>query len=117
MTELSRMKCIPCTGKEPALSKAEIEEMRKEVPDWAIEHVDAIPHLKRIYRFKNFAQALEFTNQVGEIAEQEDHHPALLTEWGKVTVSWWTHAIGGLHHNDFIMAAKSDQLYRRQSAL
>ena len=63
-------------------------------------------------KFKNFVQALAFTHRVGELAEEQDHHPALLTEWGKVTVTWWTHAVKGLHRNDFIMAAKTDELYR-----
>ena len=61
--------------------------------------------------FGNFVDALAFTNRVGQIAEEEDHHPALLTEWGKVTVSWWTHKIRGLHRNDLIMGAKTDELY------
>jgi 4a-hydroxytetrahydrobiopterin dehydratase len=65
----------------------------------------------RAFKFKNFTEALAFTDQVGEIAEEEGHHPALFTEWGKVTVRWWTHKIGGLHENDFIMAAKTDRLY------
>jgi 4a-hydroxytetrahydrobiopterin dehydratase len=72
---------------------------------------DGIPRLERVFKFKNFAQALAFTNQVGALAEAEDHHPAILTEWGKVTVSWWTHKIKGLHQNDFIMAARTDGLY------
>jgi 4a-hydroxytetrahydrobiopterin dehydratase len=113
VVELSKMKCVPCSGKEPALSEEEIGRMQKEVNEWTVERVDGVPQLKRAYRFKNFAQALAFTNRVGEIAEQEDHHPALLTEWGKVTVTWWTHAIKGLHSNDFIMAAKTDELYRQ----
>lgn len=71
---------------------------------------DGISHLERTFRFKNFAQALAFTNRVGELAESEGHHPQLLTEWGKVKVSWWTHIIRGLHQNDFIMAAKTDLL-------
>jgi 4a-hydroxytetrahydrobiopterin dehydratase len=66
--------------------------------------------LERLYTFKNFKQALAFTNKVAQMAEEEFHHPSLLTEWGKVTVTWWTHAIGGLHRNDFICAAKTDQL-------
>ena len=60
---------------------------------------------------EDFAEALEFTNDVGAIAEEEGHHPAILTEWGRVTVTWWTHKIRGLHRNDFIMAAKTDQIY------
>jgi len=64
-----------------------------------------------MFTIPNFVEALNFTNKVGALAESEGHHPALLTEWGKVTVTWWTHKIGGLHRNDFIMAAKTDQLY------
>jgi 4a-hydroxytetrahydrobiopterin dehydratase len=78
------------------------------VPDWQIIERDGIKRLERT--FKNFAQAVAFTNKVAEIAEAEGHHPAILTEWGKVTVTWWTHKIKGLHRNDFIMAAKTDQL-------
>ena len=64
-----------------------------------------------MFRFSNFAEALTFTDKVGELAETEGHHPAILTEWGRVTVTWWTHKIRGLHRNDFIMAAKTDQIY------
>jgi len=111
MSELSRMECVPCKGTEPALTPTEIEQFRPSVPDWELIYEGEQPRLRRVFRFKNFAQALAFTNRVGEIAEQQDHHPALLTEWGRVTVSWWTHAIHGLHQNDFIMAAKTDRLY------
>jgi 4a-hydroxytetrahydrobiopterin dehydratase len=65
--------------------------------------------LERVFLFKNFKHALAFTNAVGEIAEAEGHHPGLLTEWGKVTVTWWSHSIKGLHRNDFIMAARTDK--------
>jgi 4a-hydroxytetrahydrobiopterin dehydratase len=71
---------------------------------------DGIKRLERSFLFDDFAQALAFTNKVGQIAEEEGHHPDILTEWGRVTVSWWTHKIGGLHKNDFIMAAKTDNL-------
>ena len=71
---------------------------------------DGIRRLERVFRLKDFAQALEFTNKVGALAEAEGHHPALLTQWGSVTVTWWTHKIRGLHRNDFIMAAKTDRL-------
>ncbi len=86
------------------------------VPDWNFETRDNVLQLERIYPFTNFANALTFTQQVGELAEQEGHHPALLTEWGKVTVTWWSHKIGGLHRNDFIMAAKSDQIFNTLSS-
>jgi 4a-hydroxytetrahydrobiopterin dehydratase len=94
------------------LKADEIEVLKPEVPDWNVTEKDGILRLDRVFKLKNFAQALAFTNQLGEIAEAEDHHPALLTEWGKVTVTWWTHKIKGLHRNDFIMAAKTDDLYR-----
>jgi len=88
----------------------EIAELKPQIPEWDIVERDGIPRLERTYRFKNFAEALEFTNRVGALAEEEGHHPAILTEWGKVTVSWWTHKIKGLHRNDFIAAAKTDQI-------
>jgi len=86
-------------------------EFIPQVPDWQVVEREGIQHLERVFKFKNFSQALAFTNRVGELAEAEGHHPALLTEWGKVTVTWWTHKIRGLHRNDFIMAAKTDKLY------
>ena len=72
---------------------------------------DGIKHLERRFTLRDFAQALAFTNRVGQAAEGEGHHPSILTEWGGVTVTWWTHKIGGLHQNDFIMAVKTDRLY------
>jgi 4a-hydroxytetrahydrobiopterin dehydratase len=85
--------------------------MAPQVPQWQVVERDGIKRLQRVFTFKDFAQALEFTNRVGRIAEEEGHHPAILTEWGRVTVAWWTHKIRGLHQNDFIMAAKTDRLY------
>lgn len=110
--DLAQAQCIPCRRGDPPLSQAEIETLKAPLPDWELLEVDGILRLQRVFKFKNFAQALEFTNRIGRIAEEQDHHPALLTEWGKVTVTWWTHAVGGLHRNDFIMAAKSDQIYQ-----
>jgi 4a-hydroxytetrahydrobiopterin dehydratase len=110
VSELSEMKCTACRGGEPTLTDAEIAELRPQVPEWQVVQLEGIKRLERVFRFRNFAQALAFTNRVGEQAEDEGHHPALLTEWGKVTVTWWTHKIGGLHQNDFIMAARTDEL-------
>ena len=110
MSELTQMKCTACRGDEPTLADAEIEQLRPQVPDWQVVEREGVKRLERTFRFDNFAQALAFTNRVGEQAEEEGHHPALLTEWGKVTVTWWTHKIGGLHQNDFIMAAKTDEM-------
>jgi 4a-hydroxytetrahydrobiopterin dehydratase len=92
------------------LDEEQIAALSAHIPAWQVLEVEGVKRLQRVFRFKTFAQALAFTNQVGQLAEQEDHHPALLTEWGRVTVTWWTHKIKGLHRNDFIMAAKSDAL-------
>jgi 4a-hydroxytetrahydrobiopterin dehydratase len=111
MDQLTQLKCTACRGGEPTVTDAEIAEFKPQVPEWKIVEVDGIKRLERVFKFKDFVSALAFTNKVGELAESEGHHPALLTEWGKVTVTWWTHKIRGLHRNDFIMAAKTDELY------
>ncbi len=110
MTSLTAERCVACRRDAPTVTAAEIEELRPQIPDWELVELDGVKRLRREFRFDDFAQALEFTNAIGEIAEAEGHHPALLTEWGRVTVSWWTHKIRGLHRNDFIMAAKTDEL-------
>jgi len=112
MEELVQMKCVACRKDAPQVTKEEIAEFIPQVPEWKIVERDHIKRLERAYKFKDFSQALNFTNQVGAHAEEEGHHPALLTEWGQVTVTWWTHKIKGLHSNDFIMAAKTDKSYR-----
>jgi 4a-hydroxytetrahydrobiopterin dehydratase len=110
MINLAAGKCVACRADEPKLTDAEIDELMIQVPEWELKEIDNMPRLSKVFKFKNFAQALAFTNKVGAVAEQEDHHPLIITEWGKVTLQWWTHKIGGLHKNDFIMAAKSDEL-------
>ncbi len=112
---LKQMQCVPCHGGEPTATEAEKAEYSAQVPEWIIVQRDGMDHLERVFQFPDFAQALAFTDRVGALAEAEGHHPALLTEWGKVTVAWWTHAIGGLHRNDFIMAAKTDEIYAHPS--
>jgi len=111
MDDLKRLRCIPCRAGDPSLGREESDAYLRQVPEWSLVEREGIQRLERVFRFKDFAQALEFTNRVGALAEAEDHHPALLTEWGRVTVTWWTHAVGGLHRNDFIMAAKTGELY------
>jgi 4a-hydroxytetrahydrobiopterin dehydratase len=108
--ELVRAKCVPCRGGEPTLTDEEIAKLRPEVPEWSLVEKDGIMRLERVFKFRNFAEALAFTLRLGALAESEGHHPAILTEWGRVTVTWWTHKIRGLHQNDFIMAAKTDAL-------
>lgn len=110
MTNLAGMKCVACRGDEPKLTDAEIEDLLLQLHRWQVKEIDGMKRLEKVFKFKNFIQALEFTNRIGEIAEQEDHHPLIITEWGRVTLQWWTHIIKGLHKNDFIMAAKSDAI-------
>lgn len=107
---LSEEKCTACHADAPKLTAAEIEEFRHQIPAWDVREVDGVPRLERVFKFPDFARALAFTNAVGALAESEGHHPALLTEWGKVTVAWWTHKIQGLHRNDFVMAARTNSL-------
>jgi 4a-hydroxytetrahydrobiopterin dehydratase len=111
METLTAMKCVACRRDAPTVTEAEVGELLPQIPAWELVEIDGVKRLTRSFRFADFAKALEFTNRVGEIAEEEGHHPALLTEWGKVTVTWWTHKIKGLHRNDFIMAAKTGELY------
>ena len=113
MTEaLTAEKWVAGRRDAPTVTDAEITELHSQVPEWELADVDGIKHLTRVFLFEDFAQSLEFTRKVGKIAEAEGHHPALLTEWGRTTVGWWTHKIKGLHRNDFIMAAKTDELYQ-----
>ena len=109
------MRCVACRRDAPTVTEAEIAELQPQVPEWDLTEEEGIKKLSRVFPFDDFAKALAFTNALGELAEEEDHHPALLTEWGRVTVTWWTHKIRGLHRNDFVMAAKADELYRRLS--
>jgi len=111
MRDLAQMRCVPCRGGVPSLSEIEIRELCPLVPDWNLVDEDGVPRLSRRFSFKDFATALAFSRKAGEIAEIEDHHPTILTEYGAATVAWWTHSIQGLHRNDFIMAARTDQLY------
>ncbi|MBR9906552.1 4a-hydroxytetrahydrobiopterin dehydratase [Pseudidiomarina donghaiensis] len=108
MSDLKQQKCEACNANAPQVTDAELAELVREIPEWTPVVRDGVMQLEREFKFKNFKQALAFTNRVGEIAEEEFHHPTLTTEWGKVTVTWWTHAINGLHKNDFIMAARTD---------
>lgn len=111
MAGLAQMACVACRPGAPTVSAEEQQEYLQELPEWRIVTVEQVPQLTRAFTFPDFARALEFTNRVAALAEQESHHPVLLTEWGRVTVSWWTHVIHGLHRNDFILAARTDAFY------
>jgi len=110
MTSLAERKCVPCRGGLPPLTETEMAGLLPQVPEWQVVEVEGILRLERAFKFKDFAGALAFTDRIGALAEEEDHHPLIVTEWGKVIVQWWTHVIKGLHQNDFIMAVKVDAL-------
>ena len=111
--DLASKTCVPCRGGVPALQGAELKRLHSQVPDWKVvnEH-----HLQRDYTFPDFRTALAFVNRVGELAEQQGHHPDMALAWGKVGVTIWTHKIDGLTESDFIMAAKIEQLPRESSS-
>lgn len=116
MIQLSQERCTACRRDSPSVTPGEIAALHPQTPDWELIDRDDIPKLGRVFRFKDFAQALEFTNRIGVLAEEEGHHPRLITEWGRVRVSWWTHKIRNLHRNDFVMAAKTDEIYAAWSS-
>ncbi|PCJ96618.1 MAG: 4a-hydroxytetrahydrobiopterin dehydratase [Zetaproteobacteria bacterium] len=110
MSKLSIQKCEACHSEASHISDEDLEKNLLQLPDWTQKSRDGILTLERTYKFKNYLEAVSFTNKVANLAEEEGHHPEILLEWGKVKVIWWTHAINGLHQNDFICAAKSDAL-------
>ncbi len=106
--ELTKAKCKPCQGGVEPLKGEKLEPYQKQLNDgWKVIEEQ---HLEKEFKFKDFKQALEFTNKVGQLAEEQNHHPDIYLTWGKVRVRIWTHKIGGLHENDFILAAKIEQL-------
>ena len=112
MSQLTQEKCVACRRDSPSVTQQEAAELLPQVSDWGLITEEGVRKLDRLFKFSNFQQALAFTNAVGNLAEEEGHHPRLVTEWGRVHITWWTHKIRDLHRNDFLMAAKSDQLYQ-----
>lgn len=113
MPSLAEKNCVPCRGGVPPLKGAELGKLSSQTPDWQVvdEH-----HLQRDFRFSDFRAALDFTNRVGELAEDQGHHPDIYLAWGKVGIEIWTHKIDGLTESDFILAAKIDRLGARPPA-
>ena len=107
MSALAEKECVPCKGGVPPLKGEQLERYRAQVPEWKVvnEH-----HLERAFKFPDFKSALAFTNRVGNLAEEQGHHPDIFLAWGKVSVTIWTHKIDGLTESDFILAAKIDRL-------
>lgn len=108
---LAEGKCISCRKGDPALTNAEVTELLPQVPEWELVEVDGIKRLQRVFKLKNYVEAVAFTNKIAMTAEKEDHHPLIVLEWGRVTVQWWTHVVKGLHQNDFVMAAKTNEYF------
>lgn len=108
-----QQQCVPCTSDMPPLRADEIALYKSRVPEWNVIEEHSIPHLRREYPFDNFSQALLFAIRIGELADMQGHHPRLVVDSKRVCIDWWTHAIGGLHQNDFIMATNTDDLYER----
>ena len=107
MTELASKTCVPCRGGVPPLQGAELDELARQVPGWEVVEGH---HLKREFRFRNFREALNFVNRVGELAEEQAHHPDIALGWGRAEITIFTHKIDGLTESDFILAAKVDRL-------
>lgn len=112
MTALKDQEIVLARKDSQAVTSSEKKSLLEQLPEWGVVEREGVPRLERTYKFKNFVEALDFTNRVGELAEEIDHHPAILLTWGRATVSWWTHVIEDLHINDFIMAARSDEIYQ-----
>jgi len=100
--------CEPCTLGTPAMLPEDSNRLLASVPRWKKTSVEGNEAIRREFHFRDFKEAAEFSHKIGMLAEREQHHPVITLEWGKVTVTWWTHKANGLHPNDFIMAAKTD---------
>jgi len=111
MDDLSKQACEACRADAPRIGDAELKRLMSAVPNWEVIVVDGVMQLHREFGFRDFAEAMAFSNRVGDLAEDAGHHPAILTEWGSVNVNWWSHKIRGLHKNDLIMAARTDTAY------
>tara|TARA_Y100000741_G_scaffold215097_2_gene163921 strand:+ start:446 stop:790 length:345 start_codon:yes stop_codon:yes gene_type:complete len=110
--ELSQSSCEACKVDAPMLSEQEIQELAPQIPSWMIHEEEGIKRLICSFAFSSYEDSVNFTNKVAKLAEEEDHHPEIVLEWGNVTVSWWSHKIKGLHKNDFICASKTDNLFK-----
>ncbi len=107
MSQLASKQCVPCKGGIPPLKGEELKRLNKQIDEWDVIDEN---HLSKTYKFPNFVKALEFVNKVGDIAEQQGHHPNIFLAWGKARIEIWTHKIGGLTESDFILAAKIEEV-------
>jgi 4a-hydroxytetrahydrobiopterin dehydratase len=112
-TGLIRERCVACRRDSPRVTEEDVAELHPAVREWQLIEADGMRRLDRVFKFEDFAGAMAFASRVGAAADEDDHHPRITVEWGRVNVTWWTHKIKGLHRNDFIMAAKTDALFAR----
>jgi 4a-hydroxytetrahydrobiopterin dehydratase len=112
VNDLSSQSCEACQIDAPKVPQDQIQILLSEIKGWVLieEPINKINKIKKIFSFKNYKDSVDFSNKVASLADDEDHHPQIILEWGKVTVIWWSHKIEGLHKNDFICAAKTDKL-------
>ncbi|MCS7184633.1 MAG: 4a-hydroxytetrahydrobiopterin dehydratase [bacterium] len=112
MQEFKNLKCTPCRGDEPPLNDEKINELLSNLPNWSVTEYKGVKVLERDFKFKDFLTTLDFVNKIAKISEEMGHHPEITFTWGKASIRWWTHKIRGLHLNDFIMAAKTSDIYK-----
>lgn len=111
MENLAQEQCVPCTGDVPALTDDQINDLHMTTPMWKVTEADGVKRLRRTFDFDNYLDGVEFASRVGKAANDQDHHPTITIRYKKVDVEWYTHAVKGLHRNDFVMAAKSDEMF------
>jgi 4a-hydroxytetrahydrobiopterin dehydratase len=111
MSQLGSERCVACRSDSPKVTQEEINKLLPEIPDWQIIREKDIPQLTRLFSFKGFSVPVDFTMAIALLAKEQGHHPRIILEWGKVSISWWTHKIRNLHRNDFIMAKKTDDIF------
>lgn len=118
MTELKDKNAVPASKDDKALGDDEIRSLQKEVPEWKLEYSNDrnLCFLARTYAFSSYEQVLSFHHEVGGLAEEQQHHPEMITQYGDITIRWWTHTVGGVHMNDFVLAAKCDSLYQESQS-
>ena len=109
MSDLSSSTCEACRIDAPKVSDDEANTLLNEIDNWDLIY-EEVKQLKKTFSFSSYKESVDFSNKIAKMADREDHHPTIILEWGKVTVLWWSHKIKGLHKNDFICAAKTDQL-------
>lgn len=114
MSRLMDMRCEPCSGNASLATSDEITQWSAETPDWQIIERDGVAQLYRCIKTANFVESIDLAQRIAQIAEASNHHPQLTVNWGSLEIYWWTHKLRGLHRNDFIMAAMTDELLTPQ---